>query len=167
MLRNFTICILASIIAFSPVSNLAEGNIESSNTNLEQISMDYEKSSGTLKTNVPQYEVTNLTRNNFSINGNNLSINGKAPAGSDVTIKVYNTRTIHRNKYNLAKLPDSKDYILSSKQDLKSGNFGFYQSYISLTNGVNKVVVDFNREGVKPIEIIIYSYKTINRSNIM
>ena len=115
-----------------------------------------------ITTNVNGYEITSPDKKVFSTNSGNIVLNGKAVKDSKITVRVYCARNIERNKYNLANLPNDNIYTLYSEINLESGNFGLFQSPINLANGINKVVIDFNREGVEPIELIVYFYRTIN-----
>lgn len=114
----------------------------------------------TLTTNIPGYEVINPDRDSFSTETKVALINGKAPAKTPITIKLYGTTGGNAgNTFNLNKLPSSKDYIEVSSDTIYSGNLGFFQKQQDLVMGINKIVIDFGAKDVKPIEIIVYVYE--------
>lgn len=114
----------------------------------------------TLTTNKAGYEVINPDRDSFSTETKVALINGKAPAKTPITIKLYGTTGGNRNNtFNLNKLPSSKDYIEVSSDTIYSGNLGFFQKQQDLVMGINKIVIDFGAKDVKPIEIIVYVYE--------
>lgn len=124
----------------------------------EQIRMAYNRAKRTLKTNRAGYEVINPDRRSFSTSSKVALINGKAPARSNVTIRLYRPTNVKKGSYNLNRLPKNGDYVLASSSTVRSGNLGFFQKQLNLVNGINKIQVDFNRPGVNPIEIIVYVY---------
>ncbi|MDR7871313.1 MAG: hypothetical protein RIN55_10655 [Tissierellaceae bacterium] len=107
---------------------------------------------------VTKYEVLNPTKSSFSITDKVYLINGKAPTGTDVTIDVYGTTDLTKKNFNLDRLPSEDDYIENFSETVTSGNMGFFQKQIDLVMGINKVVVNFNVEGVSPKEYIILVY---------
>lgn len=85
-------------------------------------------------------------------------ISGKAPEGTEVKIEVYGAIDLKGNKYSLAKLPEEEDYTLISSLDIESGALGFAEE-VELISGINKIVINFNVDGISPIEKIIYHYE--------
>ncbi len=112
-----------------------------------------------LTTNVAGYEVINPNRKSFSTRRKVALINGKAPAKTPITIRLYGTTDLTKQNFNLNKLPSSKEYIQVSSDVVYTGNLGFFQKQLDLVTGINKVEIDFGAAGVKPIEIIIYVYE--------
>lgn len=119
----------------------------------------YNKSNRTLKTNVAGYEVINPDRDSFSTKDRVALINGKAPANTPVTIKLFGTTDLTRKNFNLNKLPSDKDYVEISKETIYAGNLGFFQKQQDLVMGINKIQINFGAEGVEPIEIMVYVYE--------
>lgn len=115
-----------------------------------------------------RYEVLNPTKNSFSITDKVYLINGKAPTGTDVTIEVYGTTDLTKKSFNLDRLPEEDDYIEIFSETVTSGNMGFFQKQIDLVMGINKVVVDFDVEGIETKEYIILVYdKSITENSII
>lgn len=114
------------------------------------------------------YEVLNPTKDSFSITDKVFLINGKAPTGTDVTIEVYGTTDLTKKSFNLDRLPEEDDYIEIFSETVTAGNMGFFQKQIDLVMGINKVVVDFDVEGIDSKEYIIFVYdKSITESSII
>lgn len=115
-----------------------------------------------------KYEVLNPTKSSFSITDKVYLINGKAPTGTDVTIEVYGTTDLTKKSFNLDRLPSEDDYIEIFSETVTSGNMGFFQKQIDLVMGINKVVVDFDIEGIEVKEYIIFVYdKSITENSII
>lgn len=98
----------------------------------------------------PEKESTSTTRNT-------TLISGKAPLGTEVTINVYGASNITGKKFSLKNMPEEDDYILISKQNIKSGVLGFGEE-VKLIKGINKIIVSFKVDGVESIQRIIYNY---------
>lgn len=111
-----------------------------------------------LTTNVAGYEVIKPDRDSYSTEESVALINGKAPARSAVTIKLYGTTDLTRKNYNLNKLPKNSEYIERYRETVYSGNLGFFQSQMNLVKGINKIVIEFENRNVKPIEIVVNVY---------
>ena len=119
-----------------------------------------------------KYEILNPEKSSYATEEKVVLINGKAPSGTEVTIDVYGTTDIAidgttntgRKNFNLDKLPAEDDYILLATEKVSSGNMGLFQKQMDLVKGVNKVVINFDVEGIDPVEIIVYVY---NRSRIV
>lgn len=131
LLIAFLLC--ASIMAFSTVSHASSG-----------VSVDKGK-----------YEVINPAKRSFTSKNKVTFVNGKAPSGTKIDIKVYGTTDLTRNNFNLHNLPKKDDYIESHSYGVTAGNMGFFDKQLKLVSGINKVIVDFNAGGVPNIEIII------------
>lgn len=101
--------------------------------------------------------VLSPSKSSFSTRNKAILISGKAPSGTTITIDVYGTTDLTRKNFNLDKLPTDSDYVLVNSETVKAGNLGFYQRQIDLSNGINKVLVNFqNQESNR--EFIIYLY---------
>ena len=110
------------------------------------------------KTNKNKYRVTNPTKTSYSTEDKVAFINGTAPAKTSITIGVYGTTDLTKKNFNLDKLPTDKDYIEIFKETINSGNMGLFQKQLDLVMGVNKIVINFDIDGEKPYEIIVYVY---------
>ncbi|HHV46609.1 MAG TPA: hypothetical protein GXX53_06905 [Tissierellia bacterium] len=87
-----------------------------------------------------------------------LLISGQAPIGTKVSIELYGVVDLTGSKYSLVNLPKKEDYTLISTIDVESGPLGFAKE-IELIRGINKIIVNFNVEGIAPIERIVYYYE--------
>ncbi|NLX62530.1 MAG: crossover junction endodeoxyribonuclease RuvC [Tissierellia bacterium] len=87
-----------------------------------------------------------------------ILISGKAPIDTSITIELYGVVDLTGNKYSLVNLPNDEDYTLISVVNTKSGPLGFAEE-IELMNGINKIIIKFNVEGVAPVEKIVYYYE--------
>lgn len=105
-----------------------------------------------------KYRVTNPGKTAYSTEEKVAFINGKAPAKTNVTIRVYGTTDMTRKNFNLNNLPSNKDYIEIFRETITAGNMGFFQKQLDLVMGVNKIVITFSGNGVKPHEIVVYVY---------
>lgn len=115
-----------------------------------------------------KYEVLNPTKASFSITDKVFLINGKAPTGTDVTIEVYGTTDLTKKSFNLDRLPEEDDYIEILSETVTAGNMGFFQKQIDLVMGINKIVVNFDVEGIEAQEYIIFVYdKSITENSII
>lgn len=100
-----------------------------------------------------KYEILNPEKSSYSTNDKVILINGKAPSGTEVKIDVYGTTDLSKEgNFTLDKLPTEKDYILLLSETTVSGNMGLFQKQLDLLKGVNKIVIDFQVEGVEPVE---------------
>lgn len=93
----------------------------------------------------------------FSTRNKAILISGKAPSGTTITIDVYGTTDLTRKNFNLDKLPTDNDYVLINSESVKAGNLGFYQRQMDLSNGINKIIVNFENQDSK-MEFIVYFY---------
>lgn len=105
-----------------------------------------------------RYRVTNPGRTAYSTENKVAFINGQAPAKTSITIKVFGTTDLTRKNFNLNNLPSNSDYIEIFRETITAGNMGFFQKQLDLVSGVNKIVITFHRQGVKPHEIVVYVY---------
>lgn len=105
---------------------------------------------------ISKYEVINPERNSYSTEDKIVFINGKAPSGTTIVIRVYGTMDLTRKNFDLLKLPNEEDYIEVFEDTVSSGNLGFFDKQLELVTGINKIVVDFGIEGVPSVEIIVY-----------
>lgn len=87
-----------------------------------------------------------------------ILVSGKAPVDTGITIELYGIIDFTGNKYSLVNLPEEEDYTLLSVVDTNSGPLGFAEE-IELINGINKIVIKFNVDGVPPVEKIVYYYE--------
>lgn len=108
--------------------------------------------------NVKAYQITHPDKELSSKDDKIALINGKAPANTQIKITVYGTTDLTRKNFNLDKLPSEKDYIEISSETIKAGNTGFFQKQMDLVMGVNKIVINFEVEGVESKDYIIYVY---------
>lgn len=113
---------------------------------------------GTLSYGASKYQVLNPEKSSFSTRNKVILINGKAPTGTEVNIDVYGTTDLTKKSFNLDKLPSEKDYINILSESAKAGNMGFFQKELNLILGINKIIVNFNVEGLEPMEFIVYCY---------
>lgn len=113
-----------------------------------------EKSS---KAEAAKYSITKPEKKAFSIEKKVSFVNGVAPAGTNIMIKVYGTADLTGKKYNLAALPKKpEEYIQLAAYDVVVGKLGVFDKQLDLVTGINRVVVDFNVEGQEPVEWIIF-----------
>lgn len=116
------------------------------------------KSNIELKADGKKYEITQPEKLSYSTESKIALINGKAPAKTSISIKIYGTTDITKKNFNLDKLPTDKDYIEIFTETIKSGNMGLFQKQLDLVMGINKIIIDFNVVGEEPKEIIVYVY---------
>lgn len=106
-----------------------------------------------------KYEILNPEKSSYSTNDKVILINGKAPSGTEVKIDVYGTTELTKEgNFTLDNLPSEKDYILLLTETTTSGNMGLFQKQLDLLNGINKIIIDFQVEGVEDVEKIVYVY---------
>lgn len=108
-----------------------------------------------------KYEILKPEKDLYSTDDKIFLINGKAVPGTEISIEVYGTTDLTRKNFNLDKLPSEKDYIQVLTETLNAGNIGFFQKQMELVKGINKVVINFNVEGLLPVEIIVYVYDKV------
>ncbi len=108
------------------------------------------------KVDISKYQVINPEKDAYSTEDKVAFINGKAPSGTSIVIKVYGTTDLTRKNFNLLKLPSEDDYIEIFAETVKSGNLGFFDTQLDLVTGINKIVIEFGVDGVPSHEIIIY-----------
>lgn len=119
------------------------------------------------KQDIKEYQITHPDKEFLSKDDKVALINGKAPANTEIIIKVFGTTDLTRKNFNLDKLPNEKDYIEISSETIKAGNTGFFQKQLELVTGVNKVVINFEVDGVEGREFIIYVYEKAPTLNEM
>lgn len=105
-----------------------------------------------------KYEVVTPKDESSSSNNKAMLISGKAPKGTNIMIKVYGAIDLTGEEYSLAKLPRQEDYILTSSLDVETGALGFAEE-VELIHGINKIIIDFNVNGIDPEERVIYYYE--------
>ncbi|MDD2446901.1 MAG: hypothetical protein PHY91_04315 [Tissierellia bacterium] len=147
MIKKFIACLLIAMCIFNTGTFAHANNID-----------------------VTKYEVSNPEKTSYSTEDKIVLINGKAPSSTEITIDVYgttdNTTDINKRKnFHLNNLPTEEEYILISNETVTSGNMGLFSKELDLAKGINKIVVDFNTEGVDSVEIIVYVYNRV-RTNI-
>lgn len=142
LLIGFFLC--ASILTFSTVSNATVGN--TTTTELKN-AVNIDKS---------KYEVLNPEKRAYTTKDKVTFINGKAPSETKITIQVYGTTDLTRKSFDLHTLPKKDDYIESYSTEVISGNMGFFDKQLDLVSGINKIILNFNVEGVPNIEIIVF-----------
>ncbi len=103
-----------------------------------------------------KYQLISPEKTSYTSTKKVTFINGKAPAGTSVTIKVYGTTDLTRKNFDLSKLPKADDYIESYTDEVVSGNMGFFDKQLDLVTGINKIILKFDVEGVPNIEIIVF-----------
>ncbi|MCR3955665.1 MAG: hypothetical protein NUK57_05160 [Gudongella sp.] len=104
------------------------------------------------------YEIIKPERSVYSSSERVVLINGRAPSGTEITVKLYGTTDLTRRSFNLDRLPSPEDYILISSESVTSGNLGFFQKQMDLVRGINRLVIDFGVEEVEDREFIVYKY---------
>ncbi|WP_313756684.1 hypothetical protein [Tissierella sp.] len=108
------------------------------------------------KNDISKYQVINPEKDAYSTEDKVIFINGKAPSGTSIVIKVYGTTDLTRKSFNLLKLPTKNDYIEVFNETVKAGNMGFFDKQLDLVTGINKIIVDFGVDGVPTVEKIVY-----------
>ena len=108
------------------------------------------------KNDISKYQVINPEKDAYSTEDKVIFINGKAPSGTSVVIKVYGTTDLTRKSFNLLKLPSKNDYIEVFNETVKAGNMGFFDKQLDLVTGINKIIIDFGVDGVPTVEKIVY-----------
>lgn len=123
------------------------------------ISYGASTSNKNLTPDITQYKVLNPEKSSFSTRNKVMLINGKAPTGTEINIDVYGTTDLTKKNFNLDKLPSEEDYINILSESVISGNLGFFQKELNLILGINKIIINFNVEGLEPLEFIVYCYE--------
>ena len=136
-------------------------NAEASNLSSAKIEQRKLESISTMEKNSKEieYEVIKPEKLSYSTDEKIALINGTAPAKTKITIKVLGTIDLSKKTFNLENLPEAKDYIEISSDDLTVGNLGIFQKKLDLVMGINKIIVNFNTSKVEPVEIIVYVYE--------
>ena len=104
-----------------------------------------------------KYQVTVPDEGSIATEKKVALISGKAPTGTNIIIEVYGTTDLTGKNFTLTNLPKDSDYILISKETIKSGKLGFAKE-VELVSGINKVIVIFKVDGVTSVEKIFYVY---------
>lgn len=162
ILVSFFIC--SALLAIGSVS-FATGeinNIDKNNIKTEIAIEVNKKETQTSETaevkdqvDISKYQITSPENNAYTSKEKIALINGKAPSGTSILIKVYGTTDLTRKAFNLHKLPTEEDYIEIYKEEIEVGNLGFFDKQLELVTGINKIVINFNVKGVPSQEIII------------
>ncbi len=103
-----------------------------------------------------KYELINPEKRAYTSKDKVTFINGKAPSDTKISIIVYGTTDLTRKNFDLHTLPKEDDYIESYSEEVVSGNMGFFDKQLDLVGGINKIILNFNVEGVDDIEIIVF-----------
>lgn len=155
LIIGFFLC--ASVMAFSSVSHATLGNATKteikSGVNIDKKEVDTSK-----------YELINPEKRAYTSSDKVTFINGKAPSDTRITIKVYGTTDLTRRNFNLHKLPGKDDYIESYVEEIVAGNMGFFDKQLDLVSGINKIIINFNVEGVADIELIVFVQTNLTRA---
>lgn len=150
ILIGFFLC--TSILAFSTVSNASGGT--TANPEIKSgVNIDKSK-----------YEVLNPEKRAYTSKDRVTFVNGKAPSGTRISIKVYGTTDLTRKNFDLHTLPKAEDYIESYTDEVISGNMGFFDKQIDLVSGINKIILNFNVEGVPNVEIIVFVQSSMTKN---
>lgn len=112
-----------------------------------------------------KYQITSPEEKLFTSRDKVAFINGKAPAGTIISIKVYGTTDLTRKVFNLSRLPKGEDYIEVHEEDIEVGNMGIFDKQLELVTGINRIVISFNVEGLPAEEIIIFVEPKLARVN--
>lgn len=107
------------------------------------------------RSDLDKYQLISPEKTSYTSTKKIAFVNGKAPSGTIVNIKVYGTTDLTRKNFNLSKLPKADDYIEAFADEVKSGNMGFFNKQLDLVAGINKIILNFDVEGVPNIEIIV------------
>lgn len=151
------IIILLTILITSTVSTTvraAEVDVKSETKNRTKVE--------SAKPDASKYAIKNPDKHSFSVDKKISFLNGIAPQGTAVNIKHFGTADLKNEKYNLLNLPKEDEYIEISSSDIVIGKLGIFDRQLDLVSGINKIVVDFNVEGIEKVEIFIY----VNVKNI-
>jgi hypothetical protein len=152
---GFFLC--ASILTFSTVSHATLGESTASElksgVNIDKKEVDTSK-----------YELIDPEKRAYTSKDKVTFINGKAPSETRVTIKVYGTTDLTRKNFDLQTLPKKDDYIESYSEEVVAGNMGFFDKQLDLVSGINKIVLNFNVEGVEDIEIIVFVQTNLTKT---
>lgn len=111
-----------------------------------------------------KYELINPEKRAYTTTDKVTFINGKAPSETKIVIKVYGTTDLTRKNFNLHNLPKKDDYIESYEAEVISGNMGFFDKQLDLVSGINKIVLNFNVEGVPNIEVIVFVQTNLTKN---
>lgn len=138
-----------------------------------QINIDRKETEGNEKTesktkvevDISRYQLTSPEKKSYTSKDRIAFINGKAPSGTSITIVVYGTTDLTRKNFNLYKLPGEQDYIEISQEEIEVGNMGFFDKQLDLVTGINRIVINFNVEGVPSQEIIVFVEPKSSREN--
>lgn len=147
LMIGFFLCV--SIMTFSTVSHATLGT--TTETELKNgVNIDKKE------VDTSRYGLINPEKRAYTSKDKVTFINGKAPSGTKITIKVYGTTDLTRKNFDLHTLPKRDDYIESYSDEVISGNMGFFDKQLDLVSGINKIILNFNVEGVSNIEIIVF-----------
>lgn len=145
--------ILASV--FIGVALLSIGNISyatgTNNTNASNVDLS-------------KYQVLNPEKEAFSTDDKLVFVNGKAPSGTEIQIKLFGTTDLTRKNFDLLRLPSTEDYIEVFSETVIAGNMGFFDQELELVTGINKILIDFGVEGV-PNRVIIVFVKSVETNS--
>lgn len=150
LIIGFLLCI--AILAISPVSNATSGSTVEAGA---KTSVNIDKS---------KYGLISPEKRAYTSKERVTFINGKAPAETKITIKIFGTTDLTRKNFNLHKLPKKDDYIEFYSDQVIAGNMGFFDKQLDLVSGINKITLNFNVEGVPNIELIVYVQNDLTKA---
>lgn len=162
MKKKLCLCLLAASLLFIRPS-VSDATVPDAKTKTKTTAVEakekaeLKKSEEKLsKAEAAKYSITKPEKKAFSVEKKISFVNGIAPAGTSVSIKIYGTADLTGKKYNLATLPKPEEYIELAKYDVVVGKLGVFDKQLDLVTGINRVIVDFNVEGLDPVELIIF-----------
>lgn len=155
ILASFFIC--SALLTIGSISH-ATGEINIDIEKIETPANDTIEDKKEVKepVDISKYQITSPEDKSFTSKEKIAFINGKAPSGTTITIKIYGTTDLTRKAFNLYKLPEKEDYIEIHEEEIEVGNMGFFDKQLELVTGINKIVINFNVKGVPLEEFIIF-----------
>ena len=162
ILVSFFIC-----SAILTISSTSQATGETNNKTIKQeTQVNIDRKVAKKEVDISKYQITSPEEKSYTSKDKITFINGKAPSGTSITIEVYGTTDLTRKVFNLYKLPDEEDYIEIHEEDIVVGNMGLFDKQLDLVTGINKIIINFNVEGVPLQEIIIFvEPKTVKANN--
>lgn len=162
VLTGFFIC--SALLTVNSEVYATDGT--NSNVNNSKNEITIEKKEVKLEaTDLLKYQITSPEEKLFTSRDKFAFINGKAPTGTIISIRVYGTTDLTRKVFNLSRLPKAEDYIEIHEEDIEVGNMGFFDKQLELVTGINRILISFNVEGVPSEEIIIFVEPKLTRVN--
>lgn len=161
LLIGFFLCV--SLMAFSTVGH-ATGETTTKTELKNSFNIDKVEQVENKEVDKSKYGLISPEKTAYTTKDKVAFINGKAPSETKVTIQVYGTTDLTRKSFDLSTLPGEDDYIESYTDEVISGNMGFFDKQLDLVSGINKIILNFNVEGVPNIEIIVFVKTDITRT---